>query len=66
MIIASVIMRKANNSQGNGSTLDTVHICSLVEGTHEVEYLFYWLCGLLQYSTIIVSFHFLLLIHVYF
>ncbi len=41
MIISSVIMRKAKDSQGNGSALDTVHICSSEESACVVEDLFY-------------------------
>lgn len=44
MIISSVIMRKAKDSQGNGCALDTVHIYSSEESAHVVEDLFYWLC----------------------
>lgn len=58
MIISSMIMRKANDSQGNGSALDTVHVCSLVEGAHEVEDLFYWLCSFCFSTEKYYFFHF--------
>lgn len=51
-------MRKANDSQGNGSALDTVHVCSLVEGAHEVEDLFYWLCSFCFSTEKYYFFHF--------
>lgn len=44
MIISSMIMREANDSQGNGSALDTVHVCFLVEAAHELEDLFFFGC----------------------
>lgn len=37
-------MREANDSQGNGSALDTVHVCFLVEAAHELEDLFFFGC----------------------